>query len=123
MAGIEPGTVMPSVLLSLAAVLGVLALALLAGRWLQRSGRLPPSALLSRVEGQGIRMLSARALGWQNSLHLLEVDGQRFLVGVGRSGVTALGSWQSPTPKADFAQAAMPPAIAPGATARSVPKS
>lgn len=114
MAGIEPGAALPSVILSLVAVLGVLALALLVGRWMQRRGRLPRTAFLSRGEGQGIRLVSARALGWQNTLHLLEVDGQRFLVGVSRSGVTALGNWQSPVAEAPPGS----PEIRPGAATR-----
>lgn len=108
MAEIQPGTGLPSVVLSLVAVLGLLALALLVGRWLQRGGRLPRGALLPRTEGAGIRLVSARGLGWQTSLHLLEVDGRRFLVGVSRSGVTALGSWQSPTAKGRHGPAEMP---------------
>jgi flagellar biogenesis protein FliO len=96
MTGTEPGTALPSVMLSLLAVLCVLALALFVGRRMQRRGLLPRSTGLLRGEGHGIRLLSAKALGWQTSLHLLEVDGQRFLVGVSRSGVTALGNWQSP---------------------------
>jgi len=116
--GIEPGTTLPSVILSLVAVLGVLALALFVGRWMQRGGRLPHRALLSRVEGQGIRLLSARALGWQNSLHLLEVDGRRFLVAVSRSGVTALGNWQPPAAEARRGLPQMPPEMPAGATSR-----
>lgn len=108
MAGIQPGTGLPSVVLSLVAVLGLLALALLVGRWLQRGGRLPRSALASRTEGPSIRLVSVRGLGWQNSLQLLEVDGQRFLVGVSRSGVTALGSWQSPKAEGRHGPAEMP---------------
>jgi flagellar biogenesis protein FliO len=118
MTGIEPGAALPSVILSLAAVLGVLALALFVGRWMQRRGRLPRSALLSRGEGQGIRLLSARALGWQNSLHLLEVDGQRFLVGVSRSGVIALGNWQSPAAEARSASPERLPEAASGPVTR-----
>lgn len=102
MAGIEQGTAMPSVILSLVAVLGVLVMILCVGRWMQRGGMLPRNAGLAGGQRQRIRLLSARALGWQSSLHLLEVDGQRFLIGVSRSGVTALGNWQSPDAETRF---------------------
>jgi len=95
MAGGEAGAALSS-LLSLAAVLVMLALAVFVARRLQRAGRLP-GAPRAGGDGFGIRLLSIRPLGWQSSLQLLEVDGRRVLLGVSRSGITALGIWPGTT--------------------------
>jgi flagellar biogenesis protein FliO len=47
------------------------------------------------MRGQGssaaIKIVAAKAVGWQSSLQIVEADGQRFLVAAGRSGITAIG--------------------------------
>lgn len=109
MAGNDAGAALSS-LLSLAAVLVMLGLAFFVARRLQRAGRLP-SAPRPGGEGLGIRLLSTRPLGWQSSLQLLEVDGRRVLLGVSRSGITALGIWPGAAMigEAEGAPAAVPP--------------
>jgi flagellar biogenesis protein FliO len=69
-------------LLSLIVIFGVLIGAnILVRRW---RGRLPGRG------GGGIEVLGAKALGGQSGLLLIEVQGVRFLVGTGRSGVAAI---------------------------------
>ena len=40
---------------------------------------------------QPINVLATRPLGGQHSLVIAEAEGQRFLIGVSRSGITAIG--------------------------------
>lgn len=92
MDGMGANSVLPSLLTSFAAAIGFLLLALVL---LRRFGlrRRPASGVDGDTAGLGIRIVSARGLGWQTSLHLLEVDGRHVLLSLSRSGVTALGSW------------------------------
>jgi flagellar biogenesis protein FliO len=51
-----------------------------------------PAGRLRLREGETrIRIVSARAIGWQSSLQIVEVEGQRFLIGASRAGITAIG--------------------------------
>jgi flagellar protein FliO/FliZ len=71
---------------SLAVILGALfGAALLIRRlrataWGQRATAVPP-----------ITILAARPLGTQGTLMIAEAEGQRFLIGVSRAGIAAIG--------------------------------
>jgi flagellar biogenesis protein FliO len=91
-----------SVLVSLIVILGfVFAGAILARRW--RLG----VPLRGRGAEPAIRIVTARSIGWQASLQIVEAEGQRFLIGASRAGITAIGRL---TPPADrFADLLEPP--------------
>ena len=66
-------------------------------------GMLMGAALLARKLRDGhwgrratsqsqINIIASRSLGAQSSLLIVEAEGQRFLVGAGRAGLTAIGS-------------------------------
>jgi flagellar biogenesis protein FliO len=75
-----------SVLVSLIVILGfILAAAYAARRW--RIG----APLRARGGDARIRLITAQAIGWQSSLQIVEADGQRFLIGASRAGITAIG--------------------------------
>jgi len=42
-----------------------------------------------------ISLLATRSLGGQHSLAIAEADGQRFLIGISRTGITAIGRLDS----------------------------
>jgi flagellar biogenesis protein FliO len=85
-----------SVAVSLAVILGLLFLvAYCLRRW--RPGR-----LLRPRDGEArITIITTRGMGWQSSLQIVEVEGQRFLIGASRSGITAIGRLEPPS--GDFA--------------------
>ncbi len=74
---------------TIAALLGLLFLAAGAAHLLRRwRVQLPARG----SNGQSlIRIISSRPLGVQQSLIIAEADGVRFLIGVSRSGITAIG--------------------------------
>ncbi len=75
-----------SSLVSLSVILGVLAGATLLLR------RLRGTAWGQRTVSQSpIKITASRALGGQNTLIIAEVEGRRFLIGVGRAGIAAIG--------------------------------
>ncbi len=74
-------------LISLAVILGVLFAVGLVLRRLRDGSWSRPGAGAARI-----RILAARPVGWQSSLLIVEADGQRFLVGAGRNGLTAIGA-------------------------------
>jgi hypothetical protein len=43
----------------------------------------------------------AQPMGWQSSLHIVEAEGQRFLIAASRSGIAAIGRLDAQGP--DFA--------------------
>jgi hypothetical protein len=43
-----------------------------------------------------ITIVSARQIGWQSSLLIVEAEGNRFLIGAGRHGLTAIGALNKP---------------------------
>lgn len=75
-----------STLASLLAILLVLAGAALLLRRLR--ARLPGAGV--KIQG-AISILSSRPLGGQHSLIIAEAEGARFLIGVSREGMTAIG--------------------------------
>jgi flagellar biogenesis protein FliO len=80
-----------SVLVSLIVILGlVFAAAALARRW--RTG----APLRIRGGEDPIRIITARTIGWQSSLQIVEAEGQRFLIGASRAGITAIGRLTPP---------------------------
>lgn len=82
-------TAMPglgSVFVSLFLILALLAVA----AWLARKVRARGLGGVMNVEAP-IRILATRRLGVQSSLLIVDVAGQRFLVGNGRGGITAIG--------------------------------
>ncbi|RJP81643.1 MAG: flagellar biosynthetic protein FliO [Candidatus Zixiibacteriota bacterium] len=75
---------------SLLLVLGlILVCAWLAKRYLHLS---PPAAGRSDT----LQVLASRTLGPRRSVHLLEVEGRRFLVGSGEAGVTLIKDMDTP---------------------------
>ncbi len=44
----------------------------------------------------GIKILASRQLGWQCALIIVEAEGQLFLIGAGRTGLTAIGKLNHP---------------------------
>lgn len=46
-----------------------------------------------KKNGAMIDIIASRSLGVQSALLVVEVDGQRFLLGSSRAGMTQLGSW------------------------------
>ena len=78
-------------------------LALLAGAaWLAKRLR-ETRGVLRRGNGPQISIIASRAIGPQASLMIVEAEGQRFLIGAGRGGVTAIGALNVlNAPNADF---------------------
>lgn len=76
-----------STLKGLGALFFVLALILICAWLARRYLRLSPHG---SVKGDQIRILSSRALGPKRSMHLVEVEGQKLLVGSSEEGVTLL---------------------------------
>jgi len=75
-----------SVVLSLIVILAFLvAAAYVARRW-QAGGY-----IRGQASSAAIRVVAARAVGWQSSLQIVEADGQRFLIATGRTGIRAIG--------------------------------
>ncbi len=74
-------------LVSLGVIFGLLAGLALLLRKLRNGGWARPGAGPARI-----RIVATRPIGWQSSLLIVEADGQRFLVGSGRAGLTALGA-------------------------------
>jgi len=81
------GATIISAAVSLFVILGMLMGAALLARKL-RDGRWGRRA---SSESQ-INIIASRSLGAQSSLLIVEAAGQRFLVGAGRAGLTAIGS-------------------------------
>jgi flagellar biogenesis protein FliO len=48
---------------------------------------------MSNRDAAMIRLLSSRSIGFQSALHVVEVDGRRFLLSSTRSGIARLGAW------------------------------
>jgi flagellar biogenesis protein FliO len=54
--------------------------------------RLRGTAWAQRATAQtAIKVISSRPLGGQNTLVIAEAEGQRFLIGVSRHGISAIG--------------------------------
>ncbi len=81
-----------STLISLAVIFGALFGAALILRKLRDGTWNQPAWARSAAPPSRIRILATRPLGWQASLLIVEADGQRFLVGTGRAGLTAIGA-------------------------------
>lgn len=77
-----------STLISLAGILAALA----GAAWLARRlrGRLPSAG------ASPIAIIATRPLGGQHALIIAEAGGQRFLLGLSRGGMTALGRLDAP---------------------------
>ncbi len=69
----------------------VILLVLAAAGWALR--RLRGGALGARLAGPAspISLIVTKPLGGQHSLVIAEAEGQRFLIGVSRGGITAIG--------------------------------
>ncbi len=74
-------------LVSLIVIFGILAGLALLLRKLRNGGWTRPGAPAARI-----RIVATRPIGWQSSLMIVEADGQRFLVGSGRAGLTTIGA-------------------------------
>jgi flagellar protein FliO/FliZ len=94
------------VLLSLAVVLVVI---WYAHRRLSRGGRLMPRA------AKAVNVVAKQSVGSKASVVVMDVDGQRFLLGVTEQSVTVLNT--SETPVAEHALSAAPALAAPSAPA------
>jgi flagellar biogenesis protein FliO len=83
----NPGfSLVASSLGSLLVIFGVLIAATLLVR------RLRGSAWSQRNADQAqIKLIASRPLGGQNALLIVEAQGQRFLIGAGRNGMTSIG--------------------------------
>lgn len=46
--------------------------------------------------GARIKIVAAQAVGWQSSIQIVEAEGQRFLIGASRAGITAIGRLSGP---------------------------
>ncbi len=76
-----------STLVSLLVIFGALgALAFVLGK-LRNGGWSRPGAAPARIQ-----IIASRSIGWQSALLIVEADGQRFLVGSGRAGLTPIGA-------------------------------
>jgi flagellar biogenesis protein FliO len=85
-----------SVVFSLLIIMAFLfAAACLARRW-RVGGR-----LRGPRGGATINIVAAQPMGWQSSLHIVEAEGQRFLIAASRSGIAAIGRLDAQGP--DFA--------------------
>ncbi len=71
---------------SLTAILAALAGFAYLAKWFQRRSPRQP-----RVAQHAISVIATRHIGWQASLQIVEADGQRFLIGTSRSGITSIG--------------------------------
>jgi len=74
-------------LVSLIVIFAILAGLALLLRKLRNGGWTRPGAAPARI-----RIVATRPIGWQSSLMIVEADGQRFLVGSGRAGLTTIGA-------------------------------
>ncbi|MBW4024771.1 MAG: hypothetical protein HIU92_16875 [Proteobacteria bacterium] len=78
-----------SVLVSLIIILGCLFIAaFVVRRW--RLG-VPWLRSTKLKERDGVTIITVRPVGWQASLQIVEADGQRFLIGASRAGITSIG--------------------------------
>lgn len=73
-----------SALVSLTVIFAVLTIAILVARRLRHASHWRGAAAT-------ITVLGARSLGGQNTLVIAQAEGKRFLIGVSRSGMTAIG--------------------------------
>ncbi len=81
-----------STLISLAVIFGALFGAALILRKFRDGTWNQPAWARSAAPPSRIKILATRPLGWQASLLIVEADGQRFLIGTGRAGLTAIGA-------------------------------
>ncbi len=97
--GMIPQSMAASYITSLIIIFLILGGLILFGRKLRgmpwARGKLPQSL---------IQITAMRGLGAQNSLAIAEVEGQRFLIALGRSGVTCIGRLDTPADPASSAQ-------------------
>jgi flagellar biosynthetic protein FliO len=89
-----------SSLKALGALLLVLTLIFLAAWLAKKYLRFLPQ---NTAKGEGIQVLSARSLGPKRSVHLIEVQGRRLLVGSSEAGVILLKDY-SMTPRNDMGE-------------------
>lgn len=87
-----PPDFLSSSLKALGALLIVLLLIILVA-WAAR--RYLPFLSQTAVRGEGIRIVSFRMLGPKRSVHLLEVEGSKILVGSSENGITLLKEFGS----------------------------
>ncbi len=73
-----------SALVSLIGIFAVLTAAMLLARRLRNTS-------IGRKAAGAITVVAARSLGGHNTLVIAQAEGRRFLIGVGRNGMTAIG--------------------------------
>lgn len=91
-----PASLWASSLTSLLVIFALLGLAWWVARALQR-GRFGQRASAA----QKIALSHVRSLGGRNMLAVAEIEGQRFLIGIGRDGVTRIGRLDRPDDRDD----------------------
>ncbi|HTQ71239.1 MAG TPA: flagellar biosynthetic protein FliO [Acidocella sp.] len=86
-----PQSLWASSLTSLLVILALLGLAW----WLARFLRRAPWANKPGAQPR-INLTHVRSLGARNMLAVAEIEGQRFLIGIGRNGITRIGRLENP---------------------------
>jgi len=92
--GDQAPSLFASSLKTLGALILVLALVLVAAWAARRYLHFLPQGV---SKGDDIRVLSVKALGPKRSIHLLEIEGEKILIGTSENGVTLLKDFGSST--------------------------
>ncbi len=94
--GAEDGSATPDLVTSSLKMLGALVIVLvliLVVAWAaKRYLRFLPN---SAAKGDSIRTIAVKPLGAKRSVHLLEVENRRFLIGSSENNITLLKEWKS----------------------------
>jgi flagellar biogenesis protein FliO len=81
----EPSTFGSSYLISMVVIFGTLFVLWFVGKKMKGL-----SFAKGKVIQSPIQIVAARSVGSQNTLAIVEVEGKKFLIGIGRNGVTRI---------------------------------